>query len=69
MQGHYCCSYRTIDTLIMTQCEHDFSWDSDTQQVNCTKCGDLDDEMQLPNPNLAAAEAMDDFYKTQESFE
>ncbi len=53
----------------MTQCEHEFALDSKTQQVKCIKCGDLDDEMQLPNLNLAATEAMDDFYKTQESFE
>ena len=53
----------------MTQCEHVFLLDEVTKQVKCTKCGDLDDEMQLPNPNLTATEAMDDFYKTQESFE
>lgn len=53
----------------MTQCEHEFLLDESTKEVRCTKCGDLDDEMQLPNPELTKAEAQDEFYKTQVSFE
>lgn len=56
----------------MTQCEHTFALDPADDQVRCTKCGDLDDEMQLPNHALEKKEEkdkMDDFYKTQTSFE
>jgi len=37
--------------------------------VKCIKCGDLDDEMQLPNHALEIQEEKDDFYKTQSTFE
>lgn len=53
----------------MTQCEHEFLLDQDTKEVKCTKCGDLDDEMQLPNHALEVEEEKDEFYKTQVSFE
>ena len=53
----------------MTQCEHEFALDKRTNEVRCVKCGDLDDEMQLPNPALEKSEESDDFYKTQETFE
>ena len=53
----------------MTQCEHLFEVDPADGEVRCTLCGDLDDEMQLPNPSLEASEELDDFYKSQESFE
>ncbi len=56
----------------MTQCEQSFVVDLVDDQVRCTKCGDLDDEMQLPNRELEIKEEkdkLDDFYKTQSSFE
>lgn len=53
----------------MAQCEHEFALDKATHQVKCVKCGDFDDEMQLPNLALEQAEELDDFYKTQETFE
>jgi len=53
----------------MGQCEHEFAVDKRTKEVRCIKCGDLDDEMQLPNVGLEKAEERDEFYKTQESFE
>jgi hypothetical protein len=53
----------------MTQCEHDFQLDPTDGQVKCIRCGDLDDEMQLPNPGLEKKEEKDDFYKTQINFE
>ena len=53
----------------MTQCEHEFLLDEATKEVKCTKCGDLDDEMQLPNHALEIKEEKDEFYKTQVSFE
>jgi hypothetical protein len=53
----------------MTQCEHIFELDSSDHQVKCKLCGDLDDEMQLSNPKAEAAEELDDFYKSQVSFE
>lgn len=53
----------------MSQCEHVFELDPKDHQVKCIKCGDLDDEMQLANQSLEESEALDDFYKTQESFE
>jgi len=53
----------------MAQCEHEFALDEVTKEVKCIKCGALDDEMQLPNPELIEKEAMDEFYKTQETFE
>lgn len=40
----------------MTQCEHEFALDERTKEVRCIKCGDLDDEMQLPNAGLEKAE-------------
>ncbi len=53
----------------ITQCDHEFELDKVLGQVRCIKCGDLDDEMQLPNLAVATKEAKDDFYKTQASFE
>lgn len=53
----------------MTQCEHEFLLDEVTKEVKCIKCGDLDDEMQLPNHALEIKEEKDEFYKTQVSFE
>ncbi len=53
----------------MVQCEHIFKLDPKDHQVRCTLCGDLDDEMQLVNPELEAIEEKDDFYRTQVSFE
>lgn len=53
----------------MIQCAHQFEVDSTTTEVRCIKCGDLDDEMQLVNKDVAAEDARQDFYKTQESFE
>ena len=53
----------------MTQCEHDFKLDKTDGQVKCTKCGDLDDEMQLPNPEQAKLDEQDELYKTQVTFE
>jgi hypothetical protein len=53
----------------MTQCEHAFELDPKDHQVKCIKCGDLDDEMQKDNPGLEAEEELDDYYKSQVSFE
>jgi hypothetical protein len=53
----------------MTQCEHNFQLDLKDEQVRCTLCGDLDDEMQLVNKAEQVEDAKDDFYATQESFE
>ena len=53
----------------MTQCEHDFQLDEVTKQVTCTKCGDLDDEMELPNHAAELEDEKDEFYKTQVNFE
>lgn len=53
----------------MTQCEHLFQVDPIDGQVKCTKCGDFDDEMELPNVAAQETEKLDDFYKSQESFE
>jgi hypothetical protein len=53
----------------MSQCEHEFLLDELTKQVKCRKCGDLDDEMQLPNHTLESEEQKDEFYKTQVTFE
>ncbi len=53
----------------MTQCEHLFKVDPIDGQVKCLKCGDLDDEMELPNIAVQETEKLDDFYKSQESFE
>jgi hypothetical protein len=53
----------------MTQCEHTFEVDPKDDQVKCTLCGDLDDEMQLANKEEEIKEEKDDFYATQESFE
>ena len=53
----------------MSQCEHEFALDKRTNEVRCIKCGDLDDEMQLPNAGLEKTEERDEFYRTQESFE
>lgn len=53
----------------MTQCIHEFAIDKADGQVKCVKCGDLDDEMELPNSALRKSEELDDFYKSQESFE
>lgn len=33
------------------QCEHVFELDFNSEEVTCVKCGDFDDEMQLPSPN------------------
>lgn len=53
----------------MSQCEHDFELDKSDGQVKCKLCGDFDDEMQLADANRSEKELLDDFYKTQESFE
>lgn len=53
----------------MSACEHVFELDLNDHQVKCGKCGDLDDEMQLPDKAAEEKDAMDDFYRTQESFE
>lgn len=53
----------------MSQCEHNFEVDPKDDQVKCTLCSDLDDEMQLVNKGEQAEDAKDDFYATQESFE
>ena len=53
----------------MIQGEHDFQLDPTDGQVKCVKCGDLDDEMQLPNLELEKKEEQDDFYQTQVNFE
>jgi len=53
----------------MTQCEHNFQLDQTDDQVRCIKCGDLDDEMQLPNHELEKKEEQDEFYRTQVTFE
>lgn len=53
----------------MTQCEHEFILDEISKEVRCSKCGDRDDEMQLPNPELEIEEAKDEFDKSQVSFE
>jgi hypothetical protein len=53
----------------MSQCAHQFEADPATKEVRCIICGDLDDEMQLVNKEVAAEDARQDFYKTQESFE
>ena len=53
----------------MTQCEHLFQVDPNDGQVKCAKCGDFDDEMELPNIAAAKRESLDEFYKSQESFE
>lgn len=53
----------------MAQCEHVFQVDPIDGQVKCTKCGDLDDEMQVaivePTPKKTTIE----FDKSQVSFE
>jgi hypothetical protein len=53
----------------MTQCIHDFALDHEDSQVKCTLCGDLDDEMELPNAAVTEGEILDDYYKSQVSFE
>jgi len=53
----------------MSQCEHIFEMDKTDGQVKCKLCGDLDDEMQLVEEEQSEKEKLDDFYKTQESFE
>lgn len=53
----------------MSQCEHKFEVDPKDDQVRCTLCGDLDDEMQLVNKDEQVNDEKDDFYATQESFE
>lgn len=53
----------------MTQCEHVFQIDPMDGQVKCTLCGDFDDEMELPNAVVTKGEILDEFYKSQESFE
>jgi hypothetical protein len=47
----------------------EFALDERTKEVRCSiKCGDLDDEMQLPNAGLEKkAEGRDEFYKTKAS--
>ena len=60
---------------MMAQCEHDFQVDPKDGQVKCTKCGDLDDEMQLTNPGLereeeeGEEEEREEFGKSQVTFE
>ena len=53
----------------MSQCEHIFEVDPKDDQVKCTLCGDLDDEMQLVNKKESRTDEKDDFYATQENFE
>lgn len=53
----------------MAQCMHVFERDPNNGEVRCKICADLDDEMQLVNPAQSNKEKLDDFYKTQESFE
>lgn len=53
----------------MSQCEHIFELDPVDKQVKCKLCGDLDDEMQLPNEGLTQKEVLDEFYKSQVNFE
>jgi hypothetical protein len=53
----------------MNQCVHTFEVDPKDDQVKCTLCSDLDDEMQLFNKKEEKADEKDDFYATQESFE
>jgi hypothetical protein len=54
------------------QCKHVFELDHTDLQVKCTKCGDLDDEMQLFNKdeeNQEEHEEKEKFYSTQVNFE
>jgi len=60
---------RLSEEAEMAQCEHDFQLDLEDGQVKCTKCGDLDDEMQLPNLALERQDEKDDFEKSQINFE
>lgn len=53
----------------MSQCEHIFEVDKTDGQVKCKLCGDLDDEMQLASNESLTKETLDEFYKTQVSFE
>jgi hypothetical protein len=53
----------------MAQCEHVFACDPTDDQVKCTLCGDLDDEMQLVNKAETLKDKQDDFYATQVNFE
>lgn len=53
----------------MSQCVHIFELDKTDGQVKCILCGDFDDEMQIAEIEPSEKEKLDDFYKTQESFE
>lgn len=53
----------------MTQCEHKFEVDPIDDQVRCTLCADLDDEMELVNKAETLKDEKDDFYATQVNFE
>ena len=57
------------EATMMSQCEHEFAPDPITKEVRCIKCGDLDDEMELPNNEILEKEKMDEFYRTQQTFE
>ena len=48
------------------QCEHEFALDPVSGEVRCIKCGDLDDEMQLPIEDI---EERDNREKLNESSE
>jgi hypothetical protein len=55
-----------------SQCEHEFAVYPETGEVQCIKCGGMDDEMQLPVKNLDALEAQEqdeEFHKNQMDFE
>ena len=42
-----------------SQCEHVFKLEEDSSEVRCVKCGDLDDEMQLPLLDPEVQDAFD----------
>jgi hypothetical protein len=56
----------------MIQCEHAFLLDHTDGQVKCSKCGDMDDEMQLFNKGEEVKEEHEEknrFFETQVDFE
>jgi hypothetical protein len=50
-----------------SQCEHVFELDENLNEVRCVKCGDLDDEMQLPHINPEAQDVLDQENRAMES--
>lgn len=54
---------------MMTQCVHIFALDEVDDQVKCTLCGDLDDEMQLFNKEEELKEEKEEFDSSQTTFE